>query len=188
MIHELIAKRRSTVLFSSEPIETDTIKTLFEAARWAPSSLNQQPWRFVYAQKGDPFFPTLLSCLNQTNQVWAINAPLLICVIAQTISDYKNRVNSYAWHDSAMAYANLVFQAVSMGLAAHPMGGFNREKTIQSLEIPDRYEPVTFAAIGFKSSAENFSNDLLNREKKERTRNELRKFVFHGKFNQDSGF
>lgn len=188
MIHELIAKRKSTVLFSPEPVDTETINSLFEAARWAPSSLNQQPWRFVYAHKGDPFYPTMLSCLNQTNQVWAKNAPLLICVIAQTIADYKNRVNPYAWHDSAMAYANLVFQAVSMGLAAHPMGGFNREKTIQALEIPDRYEPVIFAAVGFKSSDEDFPTDLLDREKKERKRNQLREFVFRGKFYQDPGF
>jgi nitroreductase len=188
MIHDLILKRRSTVLFSPKIIDPATVKSLFEAARWAPSSLNQQPWRFVYAQNGDAFYNDLLSCLNPKNQEWARNAPLLICTIAQTISDYKARTNIYAWHDTAMAYANLVFQAISIGLSAHPMGGFDKEKSIQLLEIPERFEPVTFAAIGYKSSSDRFPHDLIDRENKQRKRKELHEFVFHGRFMKNSGF
>lgn len=186
MIQDLILKRRSTVLFSPKIVELTAIESLFEAARWAPSSLNQQPWRFIYAQKGDAFYKDLLSCLNPKNQEWAGRAPLLICTIAQKISDYKNRENVYAWHDTAMAYANLVIQATSMGLSAHPMGGFDRDKSIQLLEIPERFEPVIFAAIGYKSSPEGFPPDLLNREKQERKRKELNEFVFHGRFMKNS--
>jgi nitroreductase len=187
MINKLITDRRSTVLFASRSIDSETIKLLFEAARWAPSSLNQQPWRFVYAQKGDVFYNALLSCLFETNQVWAKNAPLLICTIAQRISDYKDRENIYSWHDTAMAYASLVFQATSMGLSAHPMGGFDKEKAVKLLEIPERYEPITFAAIGYRSSSNDFPDELLNRESKKRIRNELQEIVYHGKFLNDFG-
>ncbi len=188
MIHKLIANRKSTVLFSEESLDPKALALLFEAARWAPSSLNQQPWRFIYALKGDPFYVDLLSCLFPKNQEWAKNAPLLMVTIAQTISDYKDRINNYAWHDTAMAYANLVFQATSMGLSAHPMGGFDREEAIQLLEIPERYEPVTFSAIGYKSSADNFTDDLVGRERKQRLRKDLPEFVFHGRFMRNPGF
>jgi nitroreductase len=186
MIHDLISNRRSTVLFSPKTLDSSIIKTLFEAARWSPSSLNQQPWRFIYAQEGDTFYLDLLSCLLPKNQEWAKNAPLLIATIAQKISDYKDRENVYAWHDTAMAYANLVVQATSMGLSAHPMGGFDRDKTIQLLNIPERFEPVTFAAIGYKSTQEGFPDDLLNRENQERKRKEVHEFVFHGRFMKNS--
>lgn len=188
IIHDLITKRRSTVLFSERTVGINTIISLFEAARWAPSSLNQQPWRFIYAHKEDSFYLTLLSCLSPKNQEWAKNAPLLLCTIAQRVSDYKDRENIYAWHDTAMAYTNLVFQAISMGLSAHPMGGFDKEKTIQLLEIPERYEPVTFAAIGYKSSSDAFPDKLLKRENIKRTRKELHEFVFLGKFLNNAGF
>ena len=187
-IQKLISSRKSTVLFSAKTIDEETIRLLFEAARWAPSSMNMQPWHFVYALKGDKDFDNLLSCLALKNQEWAKNAALLICTIAQTVSDYKERTNPYAWHDTAMAYANIVIQATSMGLSAHPMGGFIREKAIQLLEIPDGFEPVTFAAIGYKSTDKNFPGELIERESKVRIRKELHEFVFYGKFFQDSGF
>jgi nitroreductase len=188
MIHDLIIRRKSTVLFSSTPIPSEDIEKLFEAARWAPSSNNQQPWRFIYAQQGDAFYDTLLACLTLKNQEWAKKAPLLLITIAQTISDYKDRPNPYAWHDTGMAYANLVLQATSLGLSAHPMGGFDREKTIRLLQIPDRYEPVIFAAIGQKSTKENsFDTRLVEKENKQRLRKALAEIVFHGKFSMDSG-
>lgn len=187
MIHKLLANRRSTVLFSSKSIDSNTVNTLFEAARWAPSSMNQQPWRFIYALRGDTYYSDLLSCISPKNQKWAKNAPLLLCTIAQTISDYNDRENIYAWHDTAMAYANLVVQATSLGLSAHPMAGFDREKSKQFLEIPERYEPVTFAAIGFKSSSQEFPGDLIDRENNSRTRKEIQEFVFHGRFMRKVG-
>ena len=187
-IHKLISSRESTVLFSAKTIDKETIRLLFEAARRAPSSMNMQPWHFVYALNGDKDFDNLLSCLAPKNQEWAKNASLLICTIAQTASGYKERRNPYAWHDTAMAYANFVIQATSLGLSAHPMGGFIREKAIHLLEIPERFEPVIFAAIGYKSSDKNFPGELIKRESRIRIRKELHEFVFYGKFLQDSGF
>ena len=146
----------------------ETIQKLFEAARWAPSSLNQQPWRFIYALNGDSHYNGLLACLAEKNQQWAKNAPILMITIAQVISDYKDRQNIYAWHDTGMAYANLVFQATSQGLFLHPMGGFDREKTRLVANIPERFEPVIFIAIGYKSDSKDFAPELINRENNKR--------------------
>jgi len=181
-MNELILKRRSTVLFSSKEIDKDIIQNLFDAARWAPSSMNQQPWRFIYVLKGDSHYDGLLSCLAEKNQQWAKNAPLLLLTIAEVISDYKDRKNIYAWHDTGLAFANLVFQATAEGLYVHPMGGFNREKARDIARIPNRYEPVIFAAIGYKSDSNDFANELLARENSKRKRKSQEEIVFHGRF------
>ena len=185
-MNELILKRRSTVLFSSKEIDKDIIQDLFNAARWAPSSMNQQPWRFIYVLKGDSQYDGLLSCLAEKNQQWAKNAPLLLLTVAQVISDYNDRENIYAWHDTGMSYANLVFQATCEGLSVHPMGGFDREKTKLVAAIPERFEPVAFAAIGYKSDSNDFPPELLERESSKRVRKPLRDFLFHGKFGNKS--
>lgn len=187
MINDLITKRKSTVLFSSEMIGNETIQNLFEAARWAPSSLNMQPWKFVYALAGDSYYDKLLSCLVEKNQEWAKNAPMLLLTVAQIISDYKDRPNIYAWHDTGMAYSNLVFQATSEGLYVHPMGGFDREKAKAVANIPDRFEPVAFAAIGYKSDSNDFPPELVNREADKRTRKALKEVFYYGQFGNTSG-
>jgi len=186
MIHELISRRKSTVLFSSEMPGKEIIQRLFEAAQWAPSSLNQQPWRFIYALKGDYQYDGLLSCLSEKNQEWAKNAPILLLTIAQVISDYKDRKNIYAWHDTGMAYANLVLQATSERLSVHPMGGFDREKTKLITAIPERFEPVAFAALGYKSESNDFSSELLERESSNRIRKPINEILFLGKFGNES--
>lgn len=186
-MHDLIQKRRSTVLFSSEKIEKSILQNLFKAAQWAASSLNQQPWRFIYGLKGDSYYDDLLACLTEKNQEWAGNAPMLLLTIAQVISDYKDRENIYAWHDTGMAYANFVFQAISEGLSVHPMGGFDRGKTKLVVDIPERYEPVAFAAVGYRSDSSDFSPELLKRENSKRTRKPIHEILFHGKFGNEPG-
>jgi nitroreductase len=181
MIHDIIMKRRSTVLFSSQPINNEILIELFEAARWAPSSRNLQPWGFIYAIKGDFYFNKLLDCMNEKNQVWASKAPVILLTIAQSFTDDQQQ-NPYAKHDTGMAYSNLVFQAISRGLSIHPMGGFDRDKARITAEIPKNYEPVIMAALGYKSDSIDFEENLLEREKKERVRKPLSEIVFHGKY------
>jgi nitroreductase len=182
MIHDVILKRRSIVLFSSRHIKPEILKNLFEAALWAPSSNNLQPWRFIYGIKGDRFYDSLLSCLFPPNHVWASNAPVLLLTLAQGISDYNNQENIYAWHDTGMAYSNLVFQAISVGLSIHPMGGFDREKTRFLTAIPEGYYPVVFAALGYMSDSRDFTADLIEREDRQRMRKPLSEIIFHGKY------
>lgn len=184
MIHENIVNRRSTVLFSESPVDDSNLAELFSAARLAPSSLNIQPWRFIYAKQGDAEYDGILACLTEANQEWAKNAPVLIVSVAQVISDYKNRANSYAWHDTAMAYSNLVFQATDMGLSLHPMAGFSKLLAIEKLAIPEKYEPLIIAALGRKSNSDDFPAKLKERESTRKSRKPLEEFVFYGKFNQ----
>jgi nitroreductase len=184
MIHDLINKRRSTLLFSDKEIESGIIDDLFEAARWAPSSNNIQPWRFVYALKEDAEYDLFLACLSDKNREWAHHAPMLLLTIAEIKNIYINRENIYAWHDTGMAYANLVFQALSVGLSVHPMGGFDREVARRNMQIPSGYEPVIMVAIGYKSDSVNFPIYLLEKEEKPRFRKTIEEIVFRGKFNK----
>ena len=173
MIHEILQKRKSTVLFSDKAIDPAIIRRLFEAARWSASSRNQQPWRFIYALKGDENYENIVSCLVEFNQKWAPNAPMLLISVAQEISDYHRKENKYAWHDTGMAYANLVFQAVHEGLSVHPMGGYDRKKLAKAIHVPKGYSPVVVAAVGYKSDQRNFLPELLEREDKIRERKSL---------------
>jgi nitroreductase len=182
MLNDLILKRRSIVLFSDVPIKKETILELFEAARWAPSSSNIQPWRFVYSIKDDPWYNTLLACLDDKNQEWAKNAPMLMLTCAEIISGLNNRENIYAWHDTGMAYANLVFQALSVGLSVHPMGGFDRKLAREAVQLPTNYEPVAMVAIGYKSESTGFASHLIDKENRQRVRKSLVEIVFQGRF------
>jgi nitroreductase len=182
MLHDYISHRKSTVLFSPEPIYGDVINELFEAARWAPSSMNAQPWRFVYALKKDPWFDTMLACLDAKNQEWAKNAPMLMLTCAEVIFEHNNRENIYAWHDTGMAYANFVFQATSLGLSVHPMGGFNRELAREAVQLPANIAPVAMVAIGYKSDSTDFAPHLMNKENRQRVRKPLVEIVFQGRF------
>jgi nitroreductase len=181
MLHEIIRKRRSTVLFSSKPIDNEILIELFEAARWAPSSNNLQPWRFIYAVKDDSYYNKFLDCLNERNQTWASRAPVLLITVAQTLTD-DNRENIYASHDTGMAYSNLVFQLISHDLFIHPMGGFNREKARLMSEIPANYEPIIMAALGYLSESSDFDPILIEKEKRQRIRKPLTEIAFHGRF------
>jgi nitroreductase len=133
------------------------------------------------------FYDDLLSCLVEKNQLWAKNAPMLFMTVAEVISAYNDQPNRYAWHDTGMAYATLVFQATIAGLYAHPMGGFDREKAARVANIPERFEPVAFAAIGYRSGSAGFPPELVSRENSERKRKPLDDLVFHGRFGNRSG-
>jgi nitroreductase len=109
---------------------------------------------------------------------------MLILTIAETKNMYINKENIYAWHDTGMAYANLVFQALSVGLSVHPMGGFDREEAKRNTQLSSGYEPVIMVAIGYKSDSVNFPVHLLEKEKKPRLRKNIDEFVFRDKFNK----
>lgn len=182
-LYPLIKKRKSIVSFSEELLSDDAIKLLFEAARWAPSSRNQQPWRFIYSQKNSKEeYSRLYKLLEPGNQVWAHSAPLLVLSISELISDYKNRPNRFAFHDLGMAVGNLLLQATSMGIYVHQMGGYNVEKAREELNIPERFEPAAMMAIGYPGEIDNLPVELKRRELAKRTRKEEEEFVFKGKW------
>jgi nitroreductase len=184
MIHSLISNRRSPVLFSSRKITGADLLSLFDAARWAPSSRNQQPWRYIIASSKTPEeYLRLLKCLTEENKKWAHIAPVLGISIAERISDYDNKLNIYARHDVGLSTATLILQAMSIGIYVHIMGGFDPEMAIDSLSIPARFEPVAMFALGYPAEAtEGFPQELIDHEKKERTRKNIGEILFYGKW------
>ena len=123
---------------------------LFEAARRAPSAYNEQPWRFIVAAKDAPEdYARLLACLNEGNRKWAESAPVLIVSVAKLALDRNGRPNRHAWYDLGQATAALVAQATDLGLHAHQMGGFDRDRVRAEFGVPEGFEPVTALAIGY---------------------------------------
>jgi len=180
-LHNLITDRWSPVAFDSREVEYDSIHLLFEAAKWAPSSRNAQPWRFIFATKDMPDYKVLLGLLTEQNQIWASTAPMLVLPLAQVISTYKNRPNRLAFYEVGMAVGNLLFQATHMGLMVHQMGGYDVERAKEVLVIPTRYEPMAMMAIGYKGDVAQLPDNGTAWEKRNRSRDEISKFLVTGK-------
>lgn len=182
-LNEAIGGRRSPLAFSLKPIESNKIHLLFEAARWAPSSYNEQPWRFIFATREDSeAFQKLYDCLMPGNQSWVKNVPLLVLSVAKTNFSLNDEPNFYAFHDLGLATQNLMLQAVHMGLVSHPMGGFNKSKARELFQIPDGYAPGAMIAIGYAGNPEDLAEDLFKRETAERVRKPQSEIVFSGKW------
>lgn len=188
-IHELLRARWSPRAFAARPIEREVIGSLLEAARWAPSSFNEQPWRFLIATREDPeTFQKLAGCLSEGNRPWAERAPLLILTIAKTyFRDDPAKANRHAFHDVGLATQNLVIQATALGLYVHQMAGFDRTKARELFEIPEGYEPVAVLAVGHLDDPETLPENLRERERAARTRRPLDEIAFQGSFGRSWG-
>ncbi len=183
MINELLQKRFSPKTFSEKRVEHEQIVDLLEAARWAPSSMNEQPWRFLIAPKDDPeTFNKLLSSLNTNNQIWAKNASVLILTMARIDSEITKQINKHALYDLGNSVAHLTFQAMTMGIYVRQMGGFDPEKTRAIFGIADNFIPVSVLAIGYKGNPESLPEELKKRELAVRRRKDLGEIAFKGKF------
>jgi nitroreductase len=186
-IHDLIANRRSPRAFSDQPIESAKLLSLFEAARWSPSSANEQPWRFIIATKNDSReFSALAESLMEGNRRWAQRAPVLILALAQTTYTRTGRPYRHSWYDVGQSVALLSMQATALGLAVHQMGGFDAEKIRQLLSIPEGFEPVVIFAVGYPDQAADLPEDLRKREQAPRSRKQLQTFVYTGEWGKPS--
>lgn len=153
-LHELIARRWSPKDFSARPVEPEKLRSLFEAARTAPSSYNEQPWRFIVATREDAAsYERLLSTLKEANRRWAERAPVLILSIAKLIGDRTGQPNRYAFHNVGQAVAHLTLQATALGLYVHQMGGFDAQRAQELFAIPEGYEPVAVIAVGYREES-----------------------------------
>jgi nitroreductase len=163
-IDAMFLDRWSPRSFLSEPLRSDQVLALFEAARWAPSASNDQPWIFIYAVSEEDrrrFAATLV----EWNQRWARSAPLLGYVLARRNLAGKDRPNRTALFDTGAAWMSLALQAHKLGLHAHGMGGFDREKAIEALGVPpDRFEIIAAFAVGRRGDPANLPEDLRQRE------------------------
>jgi nitroreductase len=162
---DVIKMRRSQRAYSDRPIESEKIRSLFEAARWAPSSRNDQPWTYIYATKDQPdFWTRLFALLNPSNQVWAKDAPLLVLSLARKNFATNGRSNDSAKYDLGAANAFVALQATELGLNLHQMGGYDHQKAIDDLKIPDTYELGVMMAVGYHGDPSKLSLDLQQRE------------------------
>jgi nitroreductase len=162
---------------------------LLEAARWAPSSSNEQPWSFIVASKEEPAeFARMLGCLVEFNQSWAKEAPVLLLSIARLNFASSGKPNRHALHDVGQAIASLTVQAMAEGLFVHQMAGFDAEKARREFAIPEGYEPVAVAAIGYLGDANSLPDKLRERELAPRQRKPLKEFVYEGTWGQSASF
>ena len=180
-IHDLLARRWSPRAFAEQPVESDKLASLFEAARWAPSSSNEQPWRFVVATKDDQAaYDRLLACLLEGNRKWAFRAPVLLVSVARMQFEDDGKPNRHAFHDTGMALENLLLQVTALGLVAHPMAGFNVEQARADLKIPAGFEPVAMVAVGYPGEPALLPDYLQQREATPRERTPVSGFVYAG--------
>lgn len=178
-IHDLLTRRWSPRAFSDQPVPSSILRRLLEAARWAPSSNNEQPWRFLLATKEDQTeFTRLLSCLIDGNVRWAQHAPVLLLSTARMTFQESGNPNRHAFHDVGLAVANLSLEATALGLFVHQMAGILPDRAKELYAIPEEYEPVTAIAVGYSGDPDHLSERLRKRELATRSRKPLAEFVF----------
>ncbi len=175
---EPILHRWSPRAFADRPVPAEDLKRAFEAARWAASSYNEQPWRFVVGHRGDPVYQAIFESLIGFNQMWAKSAPILVISVARKHFSHSGEVNLHAWHDVGAASANLTAQLTALGLHAHSMAGFDHAKAKQSLHIPDDFDTVAVIAIGYLGNPDSLPEQMRTQEVAPRQRKDLKEIVF----------
>ena len=186
-IEEILRRRWSPRAFSDRMVETEKLQSLFEAARWAPSSFNEQPWSFIVATKHkQEEHARLLSCLVEKNQQWAHLAPVLMVSIAKLNFEKTGKPNRHAFHDIGLAMGNMLVQATALGLFVHQMAGFSPEKVRELYDVPESHEPVAAIAIGYAADVDILPEPFRERELGTRSRKAISSFVFQGKWGEVS--
>jgi nitroreductase len=180
-INSLIINRWSPRSFMPEEISDKELFPLFEAARWAPSSSNSQPWRFIYAKRNSKNWNDLFNLLVDFNKQWCADASALVVIISRKNFEHNGKPSVTHQFDTGAAWENLAIQAVSQGLITHAMAGFDYEKARKDLVIPDDYEVVAMMAIGKRGPKEKLSTELQAREIPN-TRKPLSEIIMEGKF------
>jgi nitroreductase len=180
-IHDLLRRRWSPRAFADRPVEREKLLSVLEAARWAPSSNNEQPWHYIVATKDDAEeFARLLGCLVEGNQRWAKAAPVLMLSVASMTFTRNAKPNKHAFHDVGQAVACLTVEATSLGLSVHQMAGFVPEKARETYNIPANMEPVAALALGYLGDPDTLPDELRQRESTLSPRKPIAEFVFRG--------
>lgn len=186
-ILDILRRRWSPRSFSDQTLESEKLLSLFEAARWAPSSFNEQPWSFIVATKQKlEEHARLLSCLAEKNQQWARLAPVLMVSVAKLNFEKTGKPNRHAFHDVGLAVGCMVVQATSLGLFVHQMAGFSPDKVAELYNLPDNFEPVAAIAIGYGADVTNLPEPFRESELGPRSRKPIASFVFEGQWAQAS--
>ena len=184
-INPLLAQRWSPRAFSNQDVSNHSLLKMLEAARWAPSANNLQPWHFIMGKKQDETYQKIFESLVEFNQLWAINAAVLILSCGNKLGKDDNP-NLASKYDVGQAVAHLTIQAMSEGIYVHQMGGFSKGKIIEFFQLPDNIEPLSIVAIGYFGNPKMLPPRMQNSETAERERKSLSDFVFQNKFGEVS--
>jgi nitroreductase len=182
-IHPLLEARWSPRAFAGRAVEADKLRALLEAARWAPSSANGQPWHFLLGVQGSPTHERLAGVLRESNRTWAARAPVLLLAVARSTT-LSGQPSAHAFYDVGLAVANLTVQATALDLYVHQMAGFFPDRARAEFAIPEEYSPVTVLAIGYLGDPEQLDAQQQERERAPRQRRLLAEFVFEGSWGQ----
>ena len=186
-IHGIISHRWSPRAFASRPVEPEKLRSLLEAARWAASAYNAQPWSFIVATKDDPEnFQRVLECFVEFNQSWARHAPVVALTAACLKFPHNGQPNRHAFHDVGQAAANLAVQAAEFGLQIHQMAGIDPEKARKTFGVPQDYDVVAGIALGYPGDPASLPDPLRERELAPRERKPLASFVYTGQWGNAS--
>ncbi len=184
-IHNLLRRRWSPRSFEPTLLTEAEIESLFQAARWAPSASNRQPWRFVYATKEQPaLFEKLVSLLVKENAIWAKDAPFIMVIFSRSVSEETGKPQAGHLYDTGLAMGQLVLQATSLGLHVHQMAGFTAEKANDLLAVPMDFQPIAMAVVGHVADPNLLPEPLAQREKVKSSRKPLAELVHLGKWNK----
>lgn len=182
-IQELLTRRWSPYAFADKPVSAADLRSLFEAARWAASSYNEQPWSYIVATRDHAAeFQKLLSCLVEANQAWAKAAPVLALGCTSLRFKLNDKPNAAAVHDLGLASASLTFEAVARGIDVHQMIGILPDRARELYKIPEGVQPLTGLAIGYAGDPGALPQALRDRDLAPRQRMRLAEFVFGGQW------
>ncbi|MEX2595904.1 MAG: nitroreductase family protein [Salibacteraceae bacterium] len=177
-VKSFIKNRWSPRAFADQSITQQSLNTLFEAASWAASSMNEQPWNYLYAHRGSEAYKKMVDCLADGNKTWAKNAAVLVITTSKKHFDRNDKPNRHAMHDLGAANTALLLQALSQDIYGHMMGGFDMEQTLDTFNInPETHEISCFMALGYLGSSDMLDEPLKERELKERSRKPLEAFT-----------
>lgn len=183
-IQPVLTNRQSPLSFNAAPVSADDRAALLEAARWAPSSFNEQPWRIVYGDlhENADDHDRIAQLLVPGNRRWAQAAPLLMVTCAATTMARTGDKNAHAWHDMGAAMAQLAIEATARGLVIHQMGGIDRTAARAALRVPDGFDVVAGVAVGHPGEISALEPDLAARQQLPRTRKPASELFFAGRF------
>ena len=184
-IDDLLAKRWSGRAYdSNRPVTHEHIISLLEAGRWAPSCFGEEPWRYIVCDKtsNPDAWDKAYSSLAEGNQGWAVNAPVLILVLTNTLFSHNEQANRWAEYDTGAASMSICVQATSLGLMVHQMGGYDANKATELFSIPEQFKSVAMMSVGYQLAQDEISVGVMERESSKRQRNPLAEQFFDGEW------
>ena len=177
-VANVIYARWSPRAFADKNVSTEDLRKIFDAARWAASSYNEQPWRFFVGRRGDATYQKIFDSLVEFNQQWAKSAPVLVLSVASKKFAHNGTPNYHALHDTGAATALLSLAATSLGLHTHSMAGFDHDKARKAFHVPEDYDMGAVTALGYLGDPESLPEQLKKNELSPRQRKDLSQFVF----------